>query len=304
MVLLKVQKVCAKKLKKKMTQMNSTLKRTILLAFSLTLVMVVSVTAEGVGLKVGERAKYTDFLYTWNMPEGVSEPAEFASLKDVDWSDFEVQNIDGTTVTVKSITRYKNGTEESETLSGNVKTGAGNLSFVIIEANLNPGDKLPLEFWPEAGVYINGTVSRTYAGVSRSVNYIDITVTEWDVTNTLKLYWDKAKGILCEMLMSMTYTGTDYSMSVSFKMSETNMWGGAGLTPAILTEWWVLTIIAVVIITVCITAFAVHTRARTRIPPPPPLPTPTEHMCPACGQPLIYVPQYQRWYCQNCKKYS
>ena len=26
-------------------------------------------------------------------------------------------------------------------------------------------------------------------------------------------------------------------------------------------------------------------------------------MCPTCGQPLTYVPQYQRWYCYKDKKY-
>lgn len=284
--------------------MNRTLKRTILLTFSLTLAMVMPVTAEDVGVKVGDWAKYSNFSYIWNMPEFVPEPSEFAGLNEVDWSKLEVQNIDGTTVTVKTSTHYKNGTEDIETISGDVKTGSGELSFLIIEANLNPGAKIPWEFWPGVGLYINGTVSRTYAGVSRSVNYVDITVTEWDATTILKLYWDKATGILCEMLMSMsmTYMGTSYSMSVSFKMTETNMWSGAGLMPAILTEWWVWATLAVVIVTICVVAFVVHARARTRAPPP--LPAPPAPSCPTCGQPLIYVSQYQRWYCQNCKEYS
>ncbi len=25
--------------------------------------------------------------------------------------------------------------------------------------------------------------------------------------------------------------------------------------------------------------------------------------CPTCGKPLIYVPQYDKWYCRNCEKY-
>jgi len=41
------------------------------------------------------------------------------------------------------------------------------------------------------------------------------------------------------------------------------------------------------------------------LPPPPPPPTsaPPTPKCPTCGQPLTYIQQYQRWYCQNCKKY-
>ena len=48
-------------------------------------------------------------------------------------------------------------------------------------------------------------------------------------------------------------------------------------------------------------------------PPPTPvaLPTPrtsvgtppTTPACPTCKQPLIFAHQYNRWYCQNCKKY-
>lgn len=40
----------------------------------------------------------------------------------------------------------------------------------------------------------------------------------------------------------------------------------------------------------------------SRAPPPPPVAT--TQICPTCGQPMIYVEQYGRWYCSNCKKYS
>ena len=36
------------------------------------------------------------------------------------------------------------------------------------------------------------------------------------------------------------------------------------------------------------------------VPPPPTAATPT---CPTCGQPLVFIQQYNRWYCQNEKKY-
>ena len=26
-------------------------------------------------------------------------------------------------------------------------------------------------------------------------------------------------------------------------------------------------------------------------------------LCPHCGQPATWIPQYQRWYCYNCQKY-
>jgi sporulation protein YlmC with PRC-barrel domain len=32
-------------------------------------------------------------------------------------------------------------------------------------------------------------------------------------------------------------------------------------------------------------------------------PQSTQPMCPTCGRPLTWIPQYQRWYCYNDKKY-
>ena len=31
--------------------------------------------------------------------------------------------------------------------------------------------------------------------------------------------------------------------------------------------------------------------------------TASQPMCPTCGRPLTWIPQYQRWYCYNDKKY-
>ena len=39
----------------------------------------------------------------------------------------------------------------------------------------------------------------------------------------------------------------------------------------------------------------------SRAPPPPP--TAVAQTCPTCGQPMTFIEQYGRWYCQNCKKY-
>jgi len=45
-------------------------------------------------------------------------------------------------------------------------------------------------------------------------------------------------------------------------------------------------------------------RVQTREPSPPPPPTSeTTPTCPTCGGALVYVPQYQRWYCPVDQKY-
>ncbi|MDO9538242.1 MAG: hypothetical protein Q7J68_07980 [Thermoplasmata archaeon] len=35
-----------------------------------------------------------------------------------------------------------------------------------------------------------------------------------------------------------------------------------------------------------------------------PPPTPVFQYCPGCGQPMTFVPQYNRWYCNYCRKYQ
>lgn len=40
---------------------------------------------------------------------------------------------------------------------------------------------------------------------------------------------------------------------------------------------------------------------RSYPPAPQPLTPGTSHNCPRCGQPLVWTPQLQRWYCYYCK---
>lgn len=36
----------------------------------------------------------------------------------------------------------------------------------------------------------------------------------------------------------------------------------------------------------------------------PPPPTPVYQYCPTCGQPMTFVAQYGRWYCNTCRQYK
>jgi sporulation protein YlmC with PRC-barrel domain len=37
--------------------------------------------------------------------------------------------------------------------------------------------------------------------------------------------------------------------------------------------------------------------------PQPQVQQPAQPLCPTCGKPLTWIPQYKRWYCYNDKKY-
>jgi hypothetical protein len=41
----------------------------------------------------------------------------------------------------------------------------------------------------------------------------------------------------------------------------------------------------------------------TPYPPPPPPPPPTQNLCSYCQQPLTFVSQHQKWYCNYCRRY-
>ncbi|MDH5437935.1 MAG: hypothetical protein OEX76_03430, partial [Candidatus Bathyarchaeota archaeon] len=69
---------------------------------------------------------------------------------------------------------------------------------------------------------------------------------------------------------SISYEGTPYSMSMSMKITETNMWSGAGFLPTILTENWLWVIIVVAVVTICIVVFVVSKLASRSAPPLPP----------------------------------
>lgn len=60
----------------------------------------------------------------------------------------------------------------------------------------------------------------------------------------------------------------------------------------------------IIAISIGIVGLVVFVRRRRRAPTEmvPPSAPPT-YYCPTCGSELIYIPEYQRWYCPNCKKY-
>lgn len=207
-----------------------------------------------VGVKADDWAKYTIDV-TLDLPEGF--PAGlYEQLEDVEWAKVDVETVSGNTITGKSVVHYKNGTEDEEPFSGEVGTSA---VMFIVEANLTEGSSVLHPFGYQM-LTINGTESRNYAGASREVNYVQISISEDNVTVDLDAYWDKLTGIICEMSMSSSgdYEEESYSMSMAYKMSETNMWEAA---PGFLgLDWWVWMVIIGVIVVVVGGAFVVMRR--------------------------------------------
>ena len=158
-----------------------------------------------------------------------------ANYNQTDWMKIEVTSVSGKNVTLHMTGKYQNGTEGTPIdLKVNVETGWMNTSysiygfFYLIAGNLTQGDTLPVSsLYPDR---INKTETRTYMGVSRSVNIVNLT---YSVPGYLDYsyvtIYDKASGMLLEM--SMTSTSTilpSVSYHMNFKATESNIFGTTG----------------------------------------------------------------------------
>ena len=250
-----------------------TLKIALVMFTAILIIFASTVSGATVGVQKDEWAKYGDFSASWTgqKPPGIDEFA------NTEWAKVTVQSISGTTVTVESITHYKNGTEKTTTESGDIATGSGDLSFFIIPANLGRGDVIPLNVSGVPGgvsPVINDTVTRTYAGAQREVNYWGYYVSNvsavYNFTADFDIYWDKAKGVLCELSMSIsTSVSTPYlnytiSYAMRMKINETSMWAG-GIIPGV-PNYMLYIIIAVVAIVIIVAAVFVMRKRKAPTP--------------------------------------
>lgn len=207
--------------------------------------------AQSIGVKEGDWAKYNVEV---EVPEELQEYIDDFEVIDWEWSNLEVKSVSDETATLEGTIHYINGTEETTTFEDAREEG------FLIEANQGAGYdefEVPLS-GVFRGLYINGTVQRTYANISRDVNYIDVSVTEDITTTTMKAYWDKQTGFLCEMsiLMSFEVLEEKYDISILLKMTKTNMWN---IEP-IWTQSWFLLIIVIIIVGIVVVFFVLRRR--------------------------------------------
>jgi hypothetical protein len=189
-----------------------------------------------VGVKVGDWVGTNDAYFEWvsNWPGYETPPSE-----NMSWMKMEVLEVHDSNITVQSAVMYANGTVEEYINWGDIATGEGNLSVMIIPSNLDAGDEIPanLTWYTEEPLklFVNGTIIKNYAGANREVNYVNITypMIYGNVTYggwNMSFYWDKKTGFLLEedisCAMSLTINTTHYylNMSTRWKVTLTEMW--------------------------------------------------------------------------------
>lgn len=202
-----------------------------------------------VGVQAGDWARYSIDI---TLPEG-DDTNEFAELADIEWIEGRVENVSGDVVSGKFILHYRNGTEIDESFSDVI--GESELPL-FIEPNLQTGDTVPLLIVNEE-MMINGTEARDYAGATRDVNYVRLSMDEFGINSSIESYWDQATGVLCELDMAISgeILGESLSMSLTFLLTDTNVW----TTPSGLLgiEWpiWIVAIAAILVGTVGVLVF-------------------------------------------------
>lgn len=176
-----------------------------------------------VGIKEGDWIKYGEVRVSWTGTG--TEPSYVSDMKRLDWIKANIETISGTTVTIATAGKFRNGTSiPSSSLTIDIATGQGSAgTIMLIAANLKEGDSIPTQYG--RALEIDGTVAFTYCGAARSVNFVDLTASYIGTISTTGMYWDKATGILVEVYMSTSYTSPSaQSMELSYKALETNMW--------------------------------------------------------------------------------
>lgn len=248
---------------------------TIFIALLTTVIPILAVDYT-VGVKAGDWIKYGEINVSWNGTE--TEPSDITDMKKIDWMKEEVKNVSGTEVTIETTVRYKNGTTAPSSNSTiDVATGGFipflYMPFLLIAADLKEGDSI----WQQSGAgKINGTVTRTYCGASRSVNFEDMTIfipslKGQTVSYTVKVYWDKATGVMMELYMSLSATTstTQGSMEILYKATETNMWS-ADILGLISNNIIYIAGIAGLVVIIIVSVFIVRKRKPTLTVTPTP----------------------------------
>jgi hypothetical protein len=208
------------------------------------------------GVKTGQ---YVKFVYN----DGAE--AAFSDTPHFDWSKYEVVFVSGKEVTVfmSSLEHFKNGTEiaDNDTFVINIETGQIDgtnivMPDVLIPANLKEGDAIP-PF--NMGTVVSKTETRTYLGVSRSVNIINCTIDTPKGTFANSYVYDKETGVKLENSMDAGFLvavvgggieTTDPCIQVSSNIVETNIFGSSASKTALPIDYVYFAVIALFIVAV------------------------------------------------------
>ncbi len=182
-----------------------------------------------VGVKAGDMVKYGNFRSLWGSESPSAVPPQILfNVNDTLFVVNTVLNVSEGIVSLESRTVYRNGTEQVEVKTVDVMYGVSLGNLPLVAADLGVGDRVSLA--TELPAYrVNSTSLREYCGVLRPTNLLNVTQVYVDSAFRVKLYWDKATGVLAEYSVHYTELTADDKLSLSlitYSMVDNNVWIG------------------------------------------------------------------------------
>jgi hypothetical protein len=179
-----------------------------------------------IGVKIGDNSTYSFTLVN----STINVRADFSSY---------VKNVTGTLVTL-NFTYYNPGGSVNTTLlfgPFNVSTGEGGIGFFLICANLSAHD--PVNVLPSVPS-INETVSMVAAGVTRTVNHLNMSIG----ATRFNVWWDKPTGLM----VKLTAIGPASLPGLgNFTLTSTSLWSLGGL-PITTTTLLIIGVGAIIVV--------------------------------------------------------
>ena len=192
-----------------------------------------------VGVEVGDWGIYGDINVTWSSNDPKFEPdISLILANNTVWFKHVVTDIMSTVIYFRNVTHFRDSPESTNNVWIDVEVGQGNGTLMFVSAGLNAG--APLYEGTVEPVFINETLSRTYAGVEREVNHLNLTTSyridtdvPQDIQISLDYYWDKITGILAERQGSYVNQTGNYLTSwyKSDGLVETSLWSSGTIPP-------------------------------------------------------------------------
>jgi hypothetical protein len=193
-----------------------------------------------VGVSVGDWFMYEATIVEWSAGPGVPFPpdqyVEFLyTANETDWQKYAVTDIVGSNVTFDVLSHWKNGTETTYEVEIDITSSSEGIeAYIVIGANLEPGDLLRDEFYLFGVIYyppryLNDSILVDYETETRETNVLDFDNPMFLAEDSFhsKQLWDKETGVLVKMEVIMNNTsslGQKYFVIYEIELVDANLW--------------------------------------------------------------------------------
>jgi hypothetical protein len=158
----------------------------------------------------------------------------FSQYNDTEYFKVTITDVNGTSVSLDTMWRFKNGTELPAHQTIDLSTGAKtdqNGFWAIYASNLNPGDLLRPS--GSDGVKVNASATVTYFDSTRERNFLTIGAESYLATDptqstrrydTTIIYFDKPTGMLQTLIWVTDYNNPLMREVITWELINSSVW--------------------------------------------------------------------------------